>query len=166
MFNSRPTIRLVMPTLVVALMVTAPQRPALAESPFQNFLGGWIGTGSVVGADGHREAIHCRAHYADSKNGSALEQSIVCASESYKIDIYSYVENSGPEIQGYWRERVRDVAGSLTGHLSQSGFEGDIVAASFSAAIFLMANGRTQDVDIVPHGGDISKVRVELQRNG
>jgi hypothetical protein len=54
----------------------------------------------------------------------------------------------------------------MTGRISEGQFVGEFSAPTFSAAISLTSNGRTQTVSIQPHGGDISDVRIELKRHG
>ena len=151
--------------LAVAVAFSAQQTVALAATPFQKFIGVWSGGGQIVESNGHRESIRCRAEYVDSKDGSALNQSIVCASESFKLDIKSYVEASGDSIQGYWSETARDLNGHLTGRVAEGRFDGEISAPAFTAAISLSSNGRSQTVSIKPSGGDVSDVRIELKRN-
>ena len=126
----------------------------------------WSGGGQIVGSNGHRESIRCRARYSEAKDGAALNQSIVCASESFKLDITSYAEASGESVQGYWREASRDVSGHMTGRIAEGRFEGEFSAPTFTAGISLTSNGRTQAVSIQPRGGDISDVRIELRRHG
>ena len=152
--------------LTLAVSLAGLPSAAVAAGPFERFLGSWSGAGQLVGTNGHRESIRCRADYAEAKGGSALNQAIVCASESFKLDIHCYVEASGESVQGYWKEASRDVSGNLTGRISASRFEGEFSAPAFSAAISLTSNGRTQAVSIRPRGGDISDVRIELRRRG
>jgi hypothetical protein len=142
------------PAVAIVASLIASQSAAQAASPFEKFVGVWSGAGQIVGTNGHRESIRCRAQYAEAKEGSALNQSIVCASESYKLNITSYVEASGESVQGYWKEASRDVSGHVTGRISGGRFEGE-----FSAS------GRTQAVSIQPRGGDVSDVNIELKRN-
>jgi hypothetical protein len=151
--------------LTVAVALRAQHAVAAAASPFQKFIGAWSGSGQIVGSNGHRESIRCRAEYAEAKEGSALSQAIVCASESFKLDIKSYVEASGDSIQGYWSEAARDLTGHLTGRIAEGRFEGEISSPASTAAISLTSNGRSQAVSIKPRGGDVSDVRVELKRN-
>ena len=141
--------------LAAAIVLSAPMSVALAASPFERFLGVWTGGGQIVGTNGHRESIRCRAEYAEAKDGAALSQTIVCASESFKFDIQSYAEASRDSVQGYWREDSRDVSGNMTGRISADQFVGESTAATFSASISLTSNGRTQTVSIHPRGGDI-----------
>ena len=153
-------------TLAVAMSLAALPSAALAAGPFEKFVGSWSGAGQIVGANGHREPIRCKADYTEAKGGSALNQAIVCASESFKLDIHSYVEASGESVQGYFKEAARDVSGHLTGRIAEGRFEGEISAPAFTAAISLASNGRTQAVSIQPRGGDVSDVRIELRRRG
>ena len=154
------------PAMVIVASLIASQSVARAASPFDKFVGEWRGAGQIVGTNGHREPIRCRAQYTEAKEGSVLNQSIVCASESFKLNITSYVEASGDSVQGYWKEASRDVSGHLTGHISGGRFEGEFSAISFAAAISLTSNSRTQAVNIQPRGGDVSDVHIELKRSG
>ncbi|MBV9287818.1 MAG: hypothetical protein JO288_08340, partial [Hyphomicrobiales bacterium] len=81
-----------------------------------------------------------------AKAGSALNQAIVCASESFKLNITTYAEAAGETVQGYWREATRDVSGHLTGRIGDGVFDGEISAAAFTASISLTSNGRSQAV--------------------
>ena len=154
----------VLSALVLAASLAAPPAVAGTASPFEKFVGSWSGGGQIVGANGHHESIRCKAAYAEAKGGSALDQTIVCASESYKLDIHTYVEAAGETVQGYWKEASRNVSGNVTGHVAAGRFEGEFSAPVFTAAISLTSNGRTQAVSIEPRGGDISAVRIELTR--
>jgi len=73
----------------------------------RRFFGSWSGSGQIVGANGRCESICCRAEYTEAKAGSGLNQTIACASESFKLDIQSYAEAAGELIQGYWKEAAR-----------------------------------------------------------
>ena len=150
--------------MTLAASLVASQSTAWAASPFEKFIGVWSGSGQIVGTNGHRESIRCRAQYAETKAGSALSQSIVCASESFKLNIASYVEVAGDAIQGYWKEASRDVSGHVSGRISDGRFEGEFSAPAFSAGISLTSTGRIQAVSIKPQGGDVADVHIELRR--
>jgi hypothetical protein len=165
-----PTSRFSLPVLsfiaMSALTLAASSSAAVAAGPFDRFVGAWTGSGQIVGANGHHESIRCRADYTEAKGGSALNQAIVCASESFKLDIHSYVEATGESVQGYFKEATRDVSGNLTGRVSEGRFQGEISAPAFTAAVSLTSNGRTQTVSIQPQGGDVSDVHIDLRRRG
>jgi hypothetical protein len=139
---------------------------AHAMNPFAEFIGNWRGFGHVIVSDGRSERISCRATYAESDGGKSLSQSLVCASDSYRFDVHSYVVADDRGVQGYWQEASRNVTGRLTGHLEDGQFEGSIVGASFTAQLSLKAAGRKQAVTIAPQGSDIVKVDIILSREG
>jgi hypothetical protein len=137
---------------------------AHSEGPFSRFLGNWRGSGQVVGADGHRELLRCRAGYSLSQSGAALTQTLVCASDSYRVDITSHVVAEGHRVQGHWQEATRQVQGDLTGQVAGGQFEGSVAGAGFTAQVSLRSTGRKQAVSIRPQGGDIAAVEVVLSR--
>jgi hypothetical protein len=164
-FLSAPRLKALL-ALALAVTLVASESAAVTSSPFRNFIGQWSGKGQLVGSDGHRESIRCRAEYSEVNGGAAVNQTIVCASESFKFDIRSHIETSGESVQGSWSEVSRNVSGSLTGRIAENQFEGQISSLAFSAAISLTSNGRTQAVTMRPSGGDVAEVRIELQRHG
>jgi hypothetical protein len=139
---------------------------AAAAGPFDRFVGSWTGSGHVIGTKGDRERIRCRASYWEAESGSVLNQSIVCASDSYRIEITSYVQASGSEVQGSWKEHAQNASGQLTGQIQGGRFDGSVLGPGFSAAISLTSDGRRQAVSIRPQGGDINDVQIELERRG
>jgi hypothetical protein len=163
-FLSAPRLKALL-ALALAVTLAASESAAATSSPFRNFIGQWSGRGQLVGSDGHRESMRCRAEYSEVNGGAAVNQAIVCASESFKFDIRSHVEGSGESAQGYWTEVSRNVSGSLTGRIAENKFEGQISSPTFSAAISLTSNGRTQAVSIRPSGGGVADVRIELRRS-
>ena len=164
-FLSAPRLKALL-ALALAVTLAASESAAVTSSPFRDFIGQWSGRGQVVGSDGHRESMRCRAEYSGAKDSAAVNQAIVCASESFKFDIRSHVEASGESAKGYWSEVSRNVSGSLTGRIAENQFEGQISSLTFTAAISLTSNGRTQAISIRPSGGDVADVRIELQRRG
>jgi hypothetical protein len=148
-----------------ALLLVFPQT-VLAEPahPFAKFLGSWRGSGQVVGVNGSSERINCRASYSALQEGDALSQTLVCASDSYRIDIRSNVIAAGQQVQGRWEETTRQATGDLVGHIANGAFEGDVTGPGFTATISLRAVGRRQYVNIQPQGGDIAKVEINLSR--
>jgi hypothetical protein len=137
---------------------------AQSEGPFANFVGSWRGSGEVVGTDGNRERISCRANYTVSESGEALTQTLVCASDSYRLDISSYVIANGQSVQGHWQEATRQVQGHLSGHVADGQFEGSVAGPGFAAEILLRTNGRKQNVNIRPKGGNVAEAEVVLSR--
>ena len=151
--------------LAFSIAASSPQAAiAHANTPFGNFIGSWKGSGHVVGSDGHSERISCRATYLEAENGDALSQSLVCASDSYRIDVRSYVVLEGQSVLGHWEETTRSVTGSLTGEVEHGQFEGSIAGPGFTARMSLKSTGRKQALTIMPRGGDIASVDIVMSR--
>jgi hypothetical protein len=137
---------------------------AHSDGPFSKFSGNWRGAGQVVGTDGHREQVRCRAGYSLSHSGEALTQALVCASDSYRVDINSQVVAEGHRVQGHWQEATRQVQGDRSGQVVEGWFDGSVIGPGFTAQVSLRSNGRKQVVNIRPNGGDIADVEVVLSR--
>ena len=153
--------------LAAALGLAAPRSLAAADSPFHSFVGQWTGDGQVVASNGGRERIRCRANFTAARQGAALNQSIVCASQSYRIDISSYAEaGDGDSVQGTWSEATRGVSGHLTGRVGDGRFVGKVVGPGFAAGVSWVSNGSRQVVNIEPSGSDIVNVQIQLERRG
>jgi hypothetical protein len=154
---------------VVALVggLTLTSNSAFADSvgPFVKFVGSWGGAGQVAGVNGTVEKIRCRATYSTPSNDQSLSQSLTCASDSYRIQIHSYVVAEAQTVQGHWEEATRQVTGHLAGTIADGHFEGTVSGAAFTASLSLNASGRKQTVAITPQGGDIAHVTILLSRD-
>jgi hypothetical protein len=154
------------PALIIAASAALGPQVSAAHTinPFAEFFGTWRGYGHVIVSDGRSERISCRATYSTSGGGEALSQSLVCASDSYRFDVHSYVVADDRGVEGYWQEATRDVTGHLTGQVEGGNFEGAIAGPTFTAQLSLKTTGRKQAVTIAPRGGDIVKVDIVLSR--
>ncbi len=135
---------------VVTLFVASVSGSAsYAQSgPFAGMAGVWSGSGTVTLDDGSSERIRCRATYAVSASGSGLNQSLVCASDSYKFDLKANVVAERGSLSGTWSESSRNINGNLEGHASSGNFQVLASAPGFSADISLVTRGNTQNVSI------------------
>lgn len=150
--------------LVSAIAVAPPANAADAGNPFAEFFGSWKGAGQVVGVNGTKESIRCRADYAPSGSDPALSQSLTCASDNYRFNVRSYVIAEGDGVQGHWEESTRQVQGHLVGKVAGGQFVGNISGTGFTAEMSLNTSGGRQTVSIKPNGGDIALVDIVLDR--
>jgi hypothetical protein len=166
MFASSKTFaRVAARGLAFAAVLSAPTpAPAQAAGPFSAFAGSFHGGGAVIGSDGHKERLTCRFTGTVGGGGESLSQSIVCASDSYRLDIHGHAAAQGGAVTGEWQESTRGVAGSLSGRVSDGHFSGSVSGRSFNAAVSLRASGRRLSFDLRPQGGDVARVDVSLSR--
>jgi hypothetical protein len=127
--------------------------PGFAQSaPFAGLAGVWSGRGTVTLDDGSTERIRCRATYAVGEGGRGLNQSLTCASDSYKFDLRSNVVAEGGQISGSWSELSRNISGTIEGHAGGGVIQVVASAAGFNANITLTTHGNRQSVQIRSDG--------------
>jgi hypothetical protein len=135
----------------VAMLFTAfvPFSASYAQSgPFAGLAGVWSGGGTVTLDDGSTERIRCRATYAVGNGGNGLNQSLTCASDSYRFNLSSNVVASGGSLSGTWSESSRGVTGNLEGRATNGTFQVIASAPGFNANITLTTRGNKQSVVI------------------
>ena len=135
------------------LAATAFSSPSQAQAgPFSGLAGVWSGAGTVTLDDGSSERIRCRATYAVGEAGHGLNQTLTCASDSYKFDLRSNVVAEGTEISGSWSELSRNISGTIQGRGSNGIIQVVASAAGFNANIALTTRGNRQSVSIRSEG--------------
>jgi hypothetical protein len=154
----------VLPAVLVGFALWSSSAVAASPGPFAKFIGSWDGAGQVAGVNGAIEKIRCRASYSSPSDEHSLSQTLVCASDSYRIQIHSFVVADAQNVQGHWEEATRQATGHLTGTIADGRFEGSVTGAAFTANLSLDTTGRKQTVVITPQGGDISRVSILLSR--
>jgi hypothetical protein len=115
---------------------------------FAGLAGNWSGGGSVTLDDGSSERIRCRATYAVGEGGAGLNQTLTCASDSYKFNLASNVVAEGGVLSGSWSESSRNVSGTLSGRGGNGNFQLVASAPGFNANITLTTRGNKQSVMI------------------
>ena len=93
------------------------------SGPFAGMAGTWSGGGSVTLDDGSSERIRCRATYAVGEGGAGLNQSLTCASDSYKFALSTNVTAQGGSLSGTWSETSRNINGMIQGRGSNGSFQ-------------------------------------------
>lgn len=138
--------------------------PASAQSaPFSGMHGAWSGSGTIALSDGSKERLRCRASYRVSAGDSTLQQSLRCASDSYKFDLASNVKSDGSNVSGSWSEASRNVYGNLNGKAGGGQIDVFVEAAGFAANITLTTKGNKQNVSISSKG-EIRGVNISMTK--
>jgi hypothetical protein len=139
------------------------QQHEAAENVFARFSGDWSGTGTVKTSNGN-ERLRCKAHYDVS--GTSLQQTLHCASDSYKLEVTTKVVANGSTFSGKWAEITRDTIGNISGTVTNAGIHGKIDGIGFTADLSISAQANRQSVTIDPTGAtDISHVAITLTKS-
>ena len=149
-------------TVGAILMLSATASQAQSASPFAGFNGSWSGSGTVSLSDGSSEQIRCRATY-NVVGGTALKQSLRCASDSYKFELSSDVKSQGNQVTGTWGEASRNIFGNLQGTAGNGQIEVFVEASGFAANLTLRTNGTKQVVQI-DSKGEIRGVTITMTK--
>lgn len=148
--------------LLAGLALSAPASFG-QSAPFAGFAGSWSGKGTVTLSDGSKENIRCKASYRVGRGGMAMNQSLRCASDSYRFDLSSDVVSHGSEITGQWSEANRNLFGSLRGRAGGGEIEVFVQAAGFAANLTIRTQGNRQSVWITSRG-EIRNVSITMAR--
>ena len=134
-------------------------------TPFAGLSGHWSGAGTVTMANGATKRIRCKAAYAVNATGKAVEQTLRCASDSYRFEINSNVISEGGSLSGSWAEATCGVAGNISGRASGAEILVNVAGAGFTAHLDLRTQGDRQSVTIRPQGGtDVTAVSIALRK--
>jgi hypothetical protein len=147
-----------------ALSVWGVADSALAAGPFHPFIGSWRGGGKITSKDGRQEPITWRATYEGEDGDRSLIQSLVCASDAFRLSIESSAVAEGGALRGEWRETTRNVRGKMSGEIDHGDFQGQVSGFGFTAQISIRASGHRQAVSIRPSAGDIRGVDIVMTR--
>jgi hypothetical protein len=153
--------------LASGLLLVSAQAQAEPGSggPFLGLSGHWSGAGTVTLTNGATERLRCKAAYTVNPTGKALQQTLRCASDSYKVEISSNVISEGGSLSGSWAEATRGVSGNISGRASGAEIVANVAGAGFTAHLDLRTQGDRQSVTIRPQGGtDVTAVSIALRK--
>ncbi len=116
-------------------------------------------------ANGAIERLRCKAAYAVNATGKVLQQTLRCASDSYRLEISSNVIAEGGSLSGSWAEVTRGVSGNISGRASSAEIVAHVAAAGFAARLDVRIQGDKQAVTIRPQGDtEVSAVSIALRK--
>jgi len=134
------------------------------SGPFAGMAGVWSGGGTVTLDDGSTERIRCRATYAVGNGGNGLNQSLTCASDSYRFNLQTNVIARGGVLSGSWSESSRNVSGELEGRGGNGNFQVTASAPGFNANISLHTTGNKQSV-VIRSDSQFRGAQISLSRS-
>jgi hypothetical protein len=159
-------LRMVKSTFLLSCIATANFAQVATPREGDAFLGlagSWAGGGSVA-FNGRTEKIRCRVSYAVSGNKSGLNQTLLCASDSYRFDIASSITERDGRLSGQWTEKTRNIVGSVTGAVRGNSISTQVQAPGFTASLNITTSGNKQNVTIRPANYEVSEIAISLSR--
>ena len=151
--NARRLIFAAVAFFLAFLLVSIAGTVSYAESgAFAGMAGNWSGGGTITLDDGSTERVRCRATYAVRADGNAINQTLTCASDSFKFNLASNVIAEGTALSGTWNESIRNASGNLEGRGGGGSFQVTANGPGFTASISLTTRGNKQSVVIRSEG--------------
>ena len=150
--------------LVQCAVVSAEAQRWMAQTPFVGLAGSWSGSGTVSLSGGGRERIRCRSTYQVGGDGTVVQGSLRCASDSYQFELASHIDYGAGAITGTWSETTRGISGTLSGRADVGQLSARASAPGFMADLSLATRGRRQVVTIRSEGTDLAGASVTLNR--
>lgn len=148
----------------LAALTLGSTEPQAQASPFTGLEGAWSGTGTITLASGAKEPIRCRATYAVVPSGEGLQQSLRCASDSYRFELGSNVVHRAGAVSGTWNETTRNVGGSVAGRASAGQIQVRVDAPGFSADLTMVTKGNRQQVTLRSQSTELTGVDITLAK--
>jgi hypothetical protein len=149
---------------IIAGLTTMASTGHAQSGPFAGLDGAWSGSGTILVGDNGSERIRCRANYTVASAGTTLQQSLRCASDSYRFDLSSNVVANGSALTGTWSEATRNVSGDIQGRAGRGQFNAVVSAVGFSASLNMVARGNKQTISITSQNTDLRGVQIVLAR--
>jgi hypothetical protein len=138
---------------------------AQAAGSFAPFGGNWRGAGRISDINGRTEPLSCRSTVSPSSDGIAMSLSLVCASDSYRVDFHTELYTDGQSLRGTWTETTRGASGDVNGAIGRDVINATTTAPGFSANVVIhVVGGRRLDVALSATGTSISRVQVTMKR--
>ena len=151
--------------LLQCAVVGAEAQRWMTQTPFAGLAGSWSGSGTVSLSGGARERIRCRSTYQVGGDGTVVQGSLRCASDSYQFELASHIDYGAGAITGTWSETTRGISGTLSGRADVGQLSARASAPGFMADLSLTTRGRRQVVTIRSEGTDLAGASVTLNRN-
>ena len=149
----------------VALTASLGASGAFAAGPFADFGGTWKGLGRVSDVNGKSEALTCKSKNTPSSDGIALTMSLVCASDSYRVDFHAELYTDGQALRGTWTETTRDASGNVEGTIRPDIISAVTSAPGFTANIVIhVVGGKGLEIDLKAKGTNVNHVQVSMKR--
>ncbi len=140
--------RLTACALVVLLTGASIEASAQALTSFDKIAGLWVGEGRLGTRGGQTETVKCRATYRSEQQGTALKQSIRCASAGGSIEVKVAARLEGMTISGDWEETTRGWSGLLSGATTPVGLKVSIRGENITANMDVIVKDALQVVEI------------------
>lgn len=135
---------------IATLMGATVGSVASAGEPILKLAGRWAGDGTMIPASGPSETFKCVITYFPSHDGARIKQNLRCKGVSYSFDAATHLQIAGAQVTGQWNDNIYSMSGTVTGNLTDSGFDILLSGRYFEARMRVVSSNCEQSVTVVP----------------
>lgn len=150
---------------IATLMGATVGSVASAGEPILKLAGRWAGDGTMIPASGPSETFKCVITYFPSHDGSRIKQNLRCKGVSYSFDAATHLQIAGAQVTGQWNDNIYSMSGTVTGNLTDSGFDILLSGRYFEARMRVVSSNCEQFVTVVPeHKTEMKELAAVLKK--
>ena len=106
----------------------------------------------MVPAWGRKEQFRCIMTYEVVDEASRVRQHFRCQGDHRNFDAVTRMDIEDEKVTGVWVDNIYSINGTLSGTVTDSGFNVRLTSAFFDARMSVVAKECQQSVRIVPEG--------------
>ncbi len=139
--------------------------PVPEIDPIENLAGKWSGEGTMVAAYGRNEQFRCIITYTVREDASRVRQHLRCQSDRNRFDAVTSMLIEDDRVTGEWADNVYSITGTLSGTVTDKGFDIRLYSSYFQAKMTVVASACEQSVKVIPETrGSIGPLTAALKK--
>ena len=137
------------PVPVLATRPATPPPPQRAD-PIANLAGNWSGQGIMVPTSGRSEQFRCIITYEVDRAAARVRQHLRCHGDNRNFDAVTHLVINHSKVTGVWADNAYSISGTLSGNVTEKGFNIQLRSAFFDAKMSVVASDCQQTIKVVP----------------
>lgn len=126
--------------------------------------GRWSGDGVLTPYSGPQESFKCVVTYFPSDDGSQMRQNLRCKGAARNFDAATHLKFTQGRVTGAWQDNVYSLNGSVSGTVTDSGFDVVLSGQFFEAKMTVVSSSCQQSVTITPRSSDMKELAAVLKK--
>ncbi len=127
-----------------------------SADPLAHLAGRWVGNATMTTASGPSSNFKCVVTYLPRKDGPGIQQNLRCEDDaSFKLHAATELTVEGGKVVGRWQDKINDIAGTVDGSVTPTGFEVKLSGQFFQATMAVAGQGCDQSVKVMPQKSEV-----------
>ncbi|MEQ1718362.1 MAG: hypothetical protein ABL907_20665 [Hyphomicrobium sp.] len=123
--------------------------------PLAHLVGRWVGNAVMTTSSGPAN-FKCIVTYLPRKDGPGMQQNLRCDNgANFKLHAATDLSVEGKKVSGHWKDKINEIEGTVTGNVTEEGFEVELGGQFFQAKMAVAGQGCDQSVKVMPRTSDM-----------